>query len=141
MNHEFEPVACRSIVIFPFEDVSGLAVECLADGVQRGEADGFGTSVLQNGHVGGSDANLFGELADANLAFGHHDVEIDANRHLKSPARVRARAGQGEQFPYGHERRFDAEQEQHAHNEIWPVHRRLARVEAGQRAAQSRYGE
>ena len=42
MNHEFEPVACRSIVIFPFEDVSGLAVECLADGVQRGEADGFG---------------------------------------------------------------------------------------------------
>ena len=67
MNHEFEPVACRSIVIFPFEDVSGLAVECLADGVQRGEADGFGTSVLQNGHVGGSDANLFGELADAIL--------------------------------------------------------------------------
>lgn len=64
MNHEFEPVACRSIVIFPFEDVSGLAVECLADGVQRGEADGFGTSVLQNGHVGGSDANLFGELAE-----------------------------------------------------------------------------
>ena len=91
--------------------------------------------------IGGSDANLFGELADANLAFGHHDVEIDANRHLKSPARVRARAGQGEQFPYGHERRFDAEQEQHAHNEIWPAHRRLARVEAGQRAAQSRYGE
>ena len=67
MNHEFEPVACRSIVIFPFEDVSGLAVECLADGVQRGEADGFGTSVLQNGHVGGRDANLFGELADAIL--------------------------------------------------------------------------
>ena len=51
----------------PFEDVSGLAVKCLADGVQRGEADGFGTSVLQNGHVGGSDANLFGELADAIL--------------------------------------------------------------------------
>lgn len=44
-----------------------VAVKCLADGVQRGEADGFGTSVLQNGHVGGSDANLFGELADAIL--------------------------------------------------------------------------
>ena len=40
-----------------------MAVECLADGVQCGEADGFGTSVLQNGHVGGRDANLFGELA------------------------------------------------------------------------------
>ena len=47
----------------PIRGCLRVAVECLADGVQRGEADGFGTSVLQNGHVGGSDANLFGELA------------------------------------------------------------------------------
>ena len=51
----------------PIRGCLRVAVECLADGVQRGEADGFGTSVLQNGHVGGSDANLFGELADAIL--------------------------------------------------------------------------
>ena len=95
------------------------------------------SSVLQNGHVGGSDRQFVRRARRRrSCVWPSLTVEIDANRHLKSPARVRARAGQGEQFPYGHERRFDAEQEQHAHNEIWPAHRRLARVEAGQRAAQ-----
>ena len=51
MNHEFEPVACRSIVIFPFEDVSGLAVEFFADGFKGGEADGFGLTGFEDGEV------------------------------------------------------------------------------------------
>lgn len=42
-----------SVAVLPFENVAGLAVEGLAKRIQRGKANGFGTSVLQNGHIGG----------------------------------------------------------------------------------------
>ena len=41
-----------------FQDISGLAVQFFADGLKGSEADGFGLSCLEDGEVGGSDADF-----------------------------------------------------------------------------------
>jgi hypothetical protein len=42
------------------EDVSGLAVEYVAEGFEGGEADGFGFAGFEDGEVGERDVDSFG---------------------------------------------------------------------------------
>ena len=49
-----------SFLVTILQYIARLAVECLADGVERREADGTGLARLQDGEVGGSDTHLFG---------------------------------------------------------------------------------
>ena len=64
--------------------VSRLAVQRFADGLQRGETDGFCLTRLQDGEVGLSDANLLGQLLRRHLALGHHHVYIYDYTHSRS---------------------------------------------------------
>ena len=65
-----------SILVTILEYVARLAVECLADGVERREADGTGLTRLQYGEVSGSDSHLFGQFARGHLALGQHYIYI-----------------------------------------------------------------
>lgn len=47
------------LFIWPvFQDISGLAVQFFADSFKGGEADSFGLACLEDGEVGGSDADF-----------------------------------------------------------------------------------
>ena len=65
-----------SILVTILEYVARLAVERLADGVERGEADGTGLARLQYGEVSGGDAHLLGQFARGHLALGQHYVYV-----------------------------------------------------------------
>ncbi len=45
-----------------FKHIARLAVEGLTDGFEGGEPDGFRLARLEDGEVGGRDANLLGKL-------------------------------------------------------------------------------
>lgn len=66
---------------FISQQVSGLAVEGLAQGLQRGEADGFGMAVFQDGEIGEGQVDPAGQFVQAHFPAGHHDIEIDDDRH------------------------------------------------------------
>ena len=47
------------LFIWPvFQNISWLAVQFFADGLKGGEADSFGLACLEDGEVGGSDADF-----------------------------------------------------------------------------------
>ena len=58
------------------QDVAWLAVEGLADGIERGKADGTSLSRLQNREIGGGDAHLFSQFARGHFALGQHHVYV-----------------------------------------------------------------
>ena len=68
-----------------FQNVGGLAVQGTADGVEGGEADGFGLSGFENGQVCGRDADALGQLLRGHLPAGKHDVQIDDDGHGEPP--------------------------------------------------------
>jgi hypothetical protein len=73
----------RSFLIGPvFEDVAGLAVEGLADCLQRREADRLGLAGFQDRQIGHRDADALRQFGDAHFSFGQHDVYIDDYRHF-----------------------------------------------------------
>ena len=63
------------------EDVAGLAVEHLADGFKRGEADGFGLAGFKDGEVGQGDVDLLRELSERHGAAVEDFVEGDGDGH------------------------------------------------------------
>ena len=73
----------RLLVVPVFQDVSRLAVQRLADRLQRGEPDGSGFPILQNGEVCHRDTNLVREFGDAHLSPGQHHVDIDYRGHRR----------------------------------------------------------
>ena len=64
-----------------FQNISRLAIQFPADGFEGGEAHGFGFPRLQDGKVGGSQIDSFGQLAGRNLPLRHHYVEVYYNWH------------------------------------------------------------
>ena len=65
-----------SFLVTILQYIARLAVECLADGVERREADGASLARLQYGEVGGGDTHLLGQFARGHLALGQHYVYI-----------------------------------------------------------------
>src|SRR5665647_1901740 len=63
------------------DEVSWLAVQCCADGLERGEADRADLAGLEVAEVGHGDAHVLAELGQAHLAPGQHDVEVDDDGH------------------------------------------------------------
>ncbi len=81
------------------QQVAGLAFENSAHRLQRAEADGLRTTVLQHGHVGRCQPHTLGELTHAHLAFGQLDVEphddghqITASMSVRNTVALRNRA-------------------------------------------------
>ena len=50
------------LVCYVLKYVAWLAVECLTNGLQGGEADGLGLARLQDGEVGLGDADFLGQF-------------------------------------------------------------------------------
>ena len=65
-----------SFLITILQYIARLAVECLADGVERRETDGAGLARLQDREVGGGDTHLVGQFARGHLALGQHYVYV-----------------------------------------------------------------
>jgi hypothetical protein len=75
-HHHICPV--RDVVVGDvLRDVAGLAVECLADGIQRGEPDGARSAGLEVAEVGQGDVHAAAELGESHLSAREHDVEVD----------------------------------------------------------------
>src|SRR5674476_1675315 len=76
------PLAVRRVLARTIlDEVSWLAVQCCADGLERREADRAGLAGLQVAEVGHGDAHAVAELVQAHLASGEHNVEIDDDWH------------------------------------------------------------
>ena len=53
----------------------------MAQGHERGKADGLGLVVFENGQIRGRDADALGQLSGGNFALRHHHVQIYENFH------------------------------------------------------------
>jgi hypothetical protein len=67
-----------------FQDVARLAIERLADPLQRLETHAPDLAGLQERDVLFGDADALGQFLGAHLARGQHDVEVDYDGHLLS---------------------------------------------------------
>jgi hypothetical protein len=65
----------------PLEQVTGLAVEHPAHGIQGAETNRLGATVLQDRHVRRREPDTLGEFPDAHLAFGQLDVDAHHDGH------------------------------------------------------------
>ena len=65
------------------QDVAGLAVQGFADRFECGETDRPGFARFQDREVRKRDADLFGELVQAHLPLGQHDVQVYDNCHRR----------------------------------------------------------
>ena len=72
-------------VVHKLQQVARLAAELMAQGHERGKADGLGLVVFENGQVCGGDADALGQLPGGDFALGHHDVQIHENFHAAPP--------------------------------------------------------
>jgi len=63
------------------QEVAGLAAERLADGLQRGKADGLGLAGFEDGEILRRDVHGGGEVVQPQLALGEDHVEIDDDGH------------------------------------------------------------
>src|SRR5258707_12857179 len=80
----FEPSLMIGRVTPVFQDVAGLAVERLADPLQRLETHAPDLAGLQERDVLFGDADALGQFLRAHLARGQHDIEVDYDGHLLS---------------------------------------------------------
>lgn len=64
-----------------FEQVTRLALQCRADGVECGEADGAGVSCFENRQVGERDSDSLGQLGQRHATLMEHVVQFDDDRH------------------------------------------------------------
>src|SRR5205085_4775117 len=58
-----------------FEQVTRLALECRADGLECREADGAGLSCFENRQIGERDSDSLGQLRQRHPAFVEHVVQ------------------------------------------------------------------
>src|SRR3569832_1632407 len=72
------------------QDVARLAVQHLADAVERLEANALHLALFQQRQVGLGDTHLLRQVARLHLAGGQHDVEGDDNGHQTNSAFSRA---------------------------------------------------
>ena len=70
-------LALASFTIAVFQDVARLAFESFANCVESREPNRLGLAVLQDGDVGHRDADSLGQLGDAHLPLGQHDVDVN----------------------------------------------------------------
>jgi hypothetical protein len=63
------------------EQITGLAIEYVAELLESSEPDRFCPTRLQYRKVLRSDADLFGDRIESDFAFGQHHIEIYDNRH------------------------------------------------------------
>src|SRR5207237_5469723 len=70
------------------QQVARLALEIVADRVQRLEADALHAAGLEQTEIGLGDADMRSEILGAGLAQRQHDVEADDDRHLQSPQTI-----------------------------------------------------
>ena len=61
--------------------VARLAVECLTNGLQSGEADGLCLARLQDGEVGLRNANLLSQFLRRHFPLCHHNIYINYYTH------------------------------------------------------------
>ena len=64
-----------------FEQVARLALQCRADGVEGGEADGAGLSCFENRQVGERDSDSLGQLGQRHATLVEQVVQFDDDRH------------------------------------------------------------
>ena len=69
-----------------------MAIEDLADRVERLEADALRMAVLEDRDVGHRDPELLRELGQGDFALRHHDVEIDDDHTIASFSSLIAKA-------------------------------------------------
>ena len=80
------PLEGRSLlltVIAIFQQIARLTVQRLAQLGERGDTDGLGFSVFQNGHVGKRDADALGQLGHTHFSPSQHDVNVEYDFILK----------------------------------------------------------
>ena len=65
-----------------FEDVAGLAIEMLADRVERREANRLCAAGFEHGEVLRRDSDGFGEVVQLHFPLREHDVEVDDDWHV-----------------------------------------------------------
>lgn len=103
--------AWRSAV--PAEDVSRLAIQDIADSIERREADCLGATILEDRDVCRCDANCGGEVSDGHLPSGKHDIDIDDDRHLDHPDQLMAIGGRGAEQSTDHNHHRDGRYADH----------------------------
>src|SRR5690606_23205702 len=79
--------ALSFLVRHVLEDVARLALEHAADRLERREADGLGSPVLEHRDVRDGDAHGLGELGHGHLAPRELDVEVHHDRHQMTSLR------------------------------------------------------
>src|SRR6266705_1562444 len=63
------------------EEVTWLALQCVANGLERGEADRACLAGFQDRQVGERDSDLLRQLRERHAALVEHVVELDDDRH------------------------------------------------------------
>ena len=63
------------------QQITGLAIQRFAQGIQRAEPHRLGFSGFQNGQVLLADTDHAGQLVGFHISSRQHDVEIYLNRH------------------------------------------------------------
>ena len=58
----------------------------LADGFQRGEADGFGLAGFEHGKILWRDVHAISQIVQPHFPLREHDVEIDDDGHRLKPS-------------------------------------------------------
>ena len=72
----------------PVQYVTWLALQDPTDGVKGFETNSLGSTVLQHGNIGRSDADGVGKLSDTHSSLGKENVDRNHNRHVRSPGPV-----------------------------------------------------
>src|SRR5205085_136406 len=70
------------------QQIARLALEIVADLLQRLEADALDPAGLEQAEIGLGDADMGGEVPGAGLAQSQHDVEADDDGHLLLPQTI-----------------------------------------------------
>lgn len=68
-------------LLFIFQDISWLAIQSLANCLQRREPNSFGLPILQYRNIGHGDADLLSQLRNAHLSFCQHHIDVNNNCH------------------------------------------------------------
>src|SRR5438874_4293234 len=69
------------LCVSELQQVTWLALHCLADGLERGESDSARLSGFQNRQVGERDSDSLGQLRERHSTLVKHLVHLDDDRH------------------------------------------------------------
>ena len=71
------------LFFFIFQNICRLAIQFPADGLQRGQPDGFYFTGFKYGKVYRSQADSFCQFIAAHFPLGQHYVQVNDDRHIK----------------------------------------------------------